>query len=183
MNVQVTKHSLSPAEGKSSCSPGALSPHPSRLGVSGAGHSETGSIQAASPRASSESAGVAGGRCRVKALMLTGVQHVVGSCTEVSAIEYLFGRSPILRLVPCTEWWLASNAQISRYFQEITVLKGWNLVSIQVPVVVDFSAVFLVLLHQWRALPLRKAPYGTLVRQEDSVWLLWVSAIFSKAIL
>lgn len=78
---------------------------------------------------------------------------------------------------------MASNAEISRYFQEITVLKGWDLVSIQVPVVVDFSVVFLVLLHQWRALPLCKAPYGTLVRPEDSVWLLRVSTIFSKAIL
>lgn len=62
---------------------GSSSPHPSPPGVGGAGHSKTGSIQAASPRAFSESAGVAGGRCRVKALMLTGVPHVVGSCTAL----------------------------------------------------------------------------------------------------
>lgn len=57
MSVQVAKHSLSPAQ-RSSCSPGALGSPPLSLGISGAGHSKTESMQAASLRACSETLGV-----------------------------------------------------------------------------------------------------------------------------
>lgn len=106
MNVQVTKHSPSPAE-KSSCSPGALvSPRLSPGCQSGWSFKD-----GEQPGSFSETR--VGCRWQMpieSSAWLEGALLLVSQVPGVSALGYLFGRSQILRLISSLYRAMASDA-------------------------------------------------------------------------